>query len=78
MPLNFHLVSRLDGLATLAASWWLPPDHSLIGHQVDRLFDTIFAICGAITLLVFVLMVLFLIRYRHRNTPRRAHYSHGS
>lgn len=43
-----------------------PPGTSTTAHQVDHLFFFLTAICGAVGLLVAVLMVFFCIRYRRR------------
>lgn len=56
---------------------WLPEDVSTFGGEIDSLFYLIYYITGAVFILVTVLMVLFLIVYRHRE-GRRATYSHGN
>jgi len=55
---------------------WLPENISTFGAEIDSLFYLIYYITGAVFLLVTVLMVAFLIMYRHRE-GRRAIYSHG-
>jgi cytochrome c oxidase subunit 2 len=58
-------------------SWWLPPNVSTYGGDVDRLFYLIFYITGIAWVLVQVVMLVFLWQYRHRE-GRRAEYSHGN
>jgi cytochrome c oxidase subunit 2 len=57
--------------------WWLPPNVSTYGGDVDRLFYLIFYITGVTWLLVQVTMLVFLFLYRHRE-GRRATYTHGN
>lgn len=56
---------------------WLPENVSTFGEEIDSLFYLIYYITGAAFLLVTVLMIVFLIMYRHRE-GRRAVYSHGN
>src|SRR5712691_1298173 len=56
---------------------WLPEDVSTFGGEIDRLFYVIYYITGAAFLLVTVLMIVFLIMYRHRE-GQRATYTHGN
>jgi cytochrome c oxidase subunit II len=58
-------------------SWWLPPNVSTYGGDVDRLFYLIFYITGVAWVLVQVVMLIFLWQYRHKE-GRRAEYSHGN
>lgn len=57
--------------------WWLPPNVSTFGGDVDRLFYLIFYITGITWVLVQVTMLVFLFLYRHRE-GRKAEYSHGN
>ncbi len=56
---------------------WLPENVSTFGTEIDSLLYLIYYITGAVFILVTVLMVLFLVMFRHRE-GRRAVYSHGS
>ena len=56
---------------------WLPEDVSTFGPEIDRLFYLIYYITAATFILVTVLMIWFLIAYRHKE-GRRATYSHGN
>jgi cytochrome c oxidase subunit II len=56
---------------------WLPEDVSTFGPDIDSLFHLIYYITGVTFILVTVLMIWFLIRYRH-SEGRRATYSHGN
>jgi len=56
---------------------WLPEDVSTFGHDIDSLFYLIYYITAAVFIVVTVLMVVFLIKYRAQS-GRRAVYSHGN
>lgn len=56
---------------------WLPEDVSTFGQEIDSLFYLIYYITAVTFILVTVLMVLFLIKYRDQG-GRRATYSHGN
>ena len=56
---------------------WLPEDVSTFGQEIDSLFYLIYYITGVTFILVTVLMIWFLIQYRHRE-GRRATYTHGN
>ena len=56
---------------------WLPEDVSTFGQEIDSLFYLIYYITAATFILVTVLMVVFLIKYRDQG-GRRATYSHGN
>jgi len=50
----------------LAQSAYLPPKASTVAPQVDGLFNAILAIITFFCLLIFVAMIVFAIKYRHR------------
>ena len=56
---------------------YLPENVSTYGGDVDFLFHLIYYITGAVFFLVVAAMIIFLIRYRHRE-GRRAIYTHGN
>ncbi|HET9915790.1 MAG TPA: cytochrome c oxidase subunit II [Candidatus Binatia bacterium] len=56
---------------------WLPEDVSTYGHEIDSLFYLIYYITAATFVLVTVLMIWFLIKYRAQ-PGRRAVYNHGN
>jgi len=56
---------------------WLPEDVSTYGHEIDSLFYLIYYITAVAFILVTVLMIVFLIKYREQ-PGRRALYSHGN
>ena len=56
---------------------WLPEDVSTFGADIDSLFYLIYYITGVTFILVTVLMVWFLVAYRHKE-GRRATYTHGN
>lgn len=56
---------------------WLPEDVSTFGPKIDQLFYLIYYITTAAFVLVSVLMIAFLVLYRHRE-GRRATYTHGN
>jgi cytochrome c oxidase subunit 2 len=57
---------------------WLPEDISTFGPGIDRMFYLIYYITGATFVLVTVVLLTFLILYRHQNDGRRATYTHGN
>jgi len=56
---------------------WLPEDVSTYGREIDALFFLIYYITAATFILVTVLMIWFLRKYRDRGN-RRATYTHGN
>jgi len=56
---------------------WLPEDVSTFGADIDSLFHLIYYITGVTFILVTVLMIWFLVAYRHKE-GRRATYTHGN
>ena len=58
--------------------WWLPPDRSAHGHQIDSLFHWIFWITMVTFVAVELLLVVFLIRYRHRPDRKKGIFTHGN
>jgi heme/copper-type cytochrome/quinol oxidase subunit 2 len=60
------------------SDWWLPPNYSEHGGEMDALFMWIFVITMVSLILVSAVMVYFLIRYRHRPGGPRGYYIHGN
>ncbi len=58
--------------------WWLPPDFSVHGRGIDSLFTWIFWITMVTFFLVQILLVVFLIKYRHRPDKKKARFTHGN
>src|ERR1044071_5770076 len=56
---------------------WLPEDVSTFGQEIDSLFYLIYYITAVTFVIVTVLMVVFLIKYRAQ-PGRRATYTHGN
>jgi cytochrome c oxidase subunit 2 len=56
---------------------WLPEDVSTYGREIDALFFLIYYITAATFILVTLLMIWFLWKYRDRG-DRRATYTHGN
>jgi cytochrome c oxidase subunit 2 len=56
---------------------WLPEDVSTFGQEIDSLFYLIYYITAVTFILVTVVMIVFLIKYRDQG-GRRATYSHGN
>lgn len=46
--------------------WWLPKDVSTTGHEIDFLFNLILYITGVVGIAVFVVLIIFLVKYRYR------------
>src|SRR5712691_8187869 len=61
-----------------ATSWWLPPNFSEHGRDMDHLFNVIFWLTTIVMLGVFAVMLYFLIRYRYNPGRKKAHFSHGN
>jgi len=57
--------------------WWLPDQASSIAPKIDSLFGTIFWITIFFLVLVHVLLILFLIKYRF-NKNKQGLYHHGN
>jgi cytochrome c oxidase subunit 2 len=60
------------------ASWWLPPVRSEHGGAIDTLFVWIFWITMIVWILVTIVMIVFLIKYRHRPERTKAKFTHGN
>ncbi len=52
-------------------SFWMPPQVSTVAQSVDWLFYFILAISVFFFVLIVVLMVVFVLKYRHREGQRR-------
>jgi heme/copper-type cytochrome/quinol oxidase subunit 2 len=59
-------------------AWWLPPDRSMHGHSIDSLFVVTFWITMITFVAVELCLLVFLIKYRHRTTKKKAHFTHGN
>ncbi len=75
----FFLILAAIPSAGLALPFWmrLPEGVSSYSGRVDAIFRLILWITGIIFVIVEVLLLFFLFRYRHRE-GRRAHYTHGN
>ena len=58
-------------------SWWLPENVFPAAEPIDRLFYFILYMTGVICIAVFVVLVLFLIKYRYR-AGRHGAFIHGN
>ena len=47
-----------------------PPQASTLAPQVDALFLFLVAVTGFFTILIFILIVIFVLRYRRRKPAR--------
>lgn len=56
---------------------WLPPDVSTHGHGIDTLFNVVLWLTGITCIGVFIVMLYFLVKYRHR-PGRQATFIHGN
>jgi len=65
-----------DAFSAKYTAWWLPPNASSYGHEVDKLFYIILAITGVTFFLVQGALIIFLVRYRYRE-GRKAAFIHG-
>src|SRR5687768_17154344 len=57
-------------------SWMLPEPASRLGSEIDSIYYLILVITGAIFFLVEIGLVVFMVRYRHKE-GRQAAYTHG-
>lgn len=57
--------------------YWLPDEATEVAGKIDHLFYVILWITGVVFVLVFIVMIYFLIRYRNRD-GRKAVYYHGN
>ena len=57
---------------------WLPEDISTFGPKIDQLFYLIYYLTGFTLIIVSILLIAFLVMYRHRDDGRRATYTHGN
>ena len=72
------LAAALPALASAVPDWMrLPEGVSSYSGEIDGLFRLILWITGIIFVVVEALLVIFVLRYRHRE-GRRAHYTHGN
>ena len=61
----------------MAEFWQLSPNVSTFGADIDRMFYAIVVVTGVVFVLVEVLLLWFLFRYRARE-GRRAVHTHGN
>jgi cytochrome c oxidase subunit 2 len=76
----FLLAAALSGSAGASAlPFWLhlPEQASTYAHEIDGMFHLIMWITGVIFVIVELLLLYFLWKYRHRE-GRQAHYTHGN
>jgi cytochrome c oxidase subunit II len=57
--------------------FWMPEAASSFAGRIDSLFLLILVITGVVFVVVELLLLVFVVRYRHRD-GRRAEYSHGN
>ncbi|MEX2215692.1 MAG: cytochrome c oxidase subunit II [Phycisphaeraceae bacterium] len=78
VPAAAFAQAQEDGVeVTGPRSWWLPQDVSTFGHEVDWLFNVILWMTLIVGAAVFVVLIVFLIKYRY-NPNRTAVYIHGN
>lgn len=58
-------------------SWLMPESASTFGPDIDRMYYVILIITGIVFVVTEVLLVWFLVRYRHKE-GRKAEYLHGN
>lgn len=78
-PALFFFAAALAPAAAGALPFWLhlPEQASTYAHEIDSIFHLIMWITGVIFVIVEVLLLYFLWKYRHRE-GRKAHYTHGN
>jgi heme/copper-type cytochrome/quinol oxidase subunit 2 len=65
-------------LLAIGKDWWLPTNYAVHGRETDALFQWFFWITMAVFVGVELLLMLFVLKYRHRETNRRAKFIHGN
>lgn len=60
-----------------AGGYWLPPDYSKHGPAIDAIFMGVFWLTMAVFVIVEVLIVYFMIKYRRRGERGKAFFTHG-
>jgi cytochrome c oxidase subunit 2 len=58
--------------------WWLPYDYSTHGYAIDGLFNAIFWITMITFIIVELVLVVFLVKYRSRPERVKAKFIHGN
>ncbi len=78
-PALFFFVAALLPAAAGALPFWLhlPEQASTFAHEIDSVYHLIAWITGVVFVIVEVLLLVFLWKYRHRE-GRKAHYTHGN
>jgi heme/copper-type cytochrome/quinol oxidase subunit 2 len=80
------LAALLAGAAPVVAAdlrpgwgaWWLPPVRSTHGDAIDSLFMVTFWITMVTFVAVELVLIVFLIKYRHRADKKKAVFTHGN
>lgn len=68
----------LHPILAIGKGWWLPTDYSEHGWAIDSLFTWIFWITMVTFIGVQALLVIFLVKYRHKPEKKKAHFTHGN
>lgn len=79
-------IGALAGLLATASTaraegwggWWLPTNYSEHGSSFDTLFNWIFWITTITFIIVQVVLIVFLIKYRSRPDRKKAIFTHGN
>src|SRR4051812_44027586 len=62
----------------MGKDWWLPTNYAKHGGDVDMLFYWIFWLTMIIFIVTELVMLVFLIQYRHRPDKKKAKFTHGN
>jgi heme/copper-type cytochrome/quinol oxidase subunit 2 len=65
-------------MLAVGKDWWLPPNYAVHGRQIDSLFLWFFWITLAVLVLVHVLIVVFVWKYRAGAKNTKATHLHGN
>jgi heme/copper-type cytochrome/quinol oxidase subunit 2 len=68
----------LPPLLAFGKDWWLPTNYSRHGGDIDMLFYWIFWLTMIIFIVTELVLVVFLIQYRHRPEKQKAKFTHGN
>jgi heme/copper-type cytochrome/quinol oxidase subunit 2 len=75
---TFHRAALAADIRGGWGNWWLPPNRSTHGGDIDTLFNVIFWITMITFVLVEAVLIVFMIKYRHRPGVQKAHFTHGN
>lgn len=58
--------------------WWLPPNYSQHGREIDLLWNWVFWLTSVVGIAVIVALAWFCVKYRHRGSSVKGIFTHGN